>query len=89
MKQSQTEVAQVEATAEQAQVGRRRFVYGATAVAATGFLAACSKKDDAAPSVGAPAVIVPGDAIVLKMQGLLGAKPDFFGDGPAVCDARQ
>jgi TRAP-type mannitol/chloroaromatic compound transport system substrate-binding protein len=59
---------------------RRKFLTGATAVAATTVLAACGKKEEppkpaAAPA--APAVAVKPSTIVLKMQGSWGAKDIF------------
>lgn len=66
MKQSQTEVAQVKATAEQAQVGRRKF-FGKAATAAV-----------AAPVVaGFPSIAIAQAPIVLKMQGSWGANEVF------------
>jgi TRAP-type mannitol/chloroaromatic compound transport system substrate-binding protein len=66
MKHSQTEVAEVQATAEQAQVGRRKF-FGKAATAAV-----------AAPVVaGFPSIAVAQAPIVLKMQGSWGANEIF------------
>ena len=66
MKHSQTEVAEVKATAEQAQVGRRKF-FGKAATAAV-----------AAPVVaGFPSIAVAQAPIVLKMQGSWGANEIF------------
>ncbi|MGA1041375.1 MAG: TRAP transporter substrate-binding protein [Burkholderiaceae bacterium] len=66
MKHSQTEVAEVKATAEQAQVGRRKF-FGKAATAAV-----------AAPVVaGFPAIAVAQAPIVLKIQGSWGPNQIF------------
>ncbi len=66
MKHSQTEVAEVQATAEQAQVGRRKF-FGKAATAAV-----------AAPVVaGFPAIAVAQAPVVLKMQGSWGPNEIF------------
>jgi TRAP-type mannitol/chloroaromatic compound transport system substrate-binding protein len=66
MKHSQTEVAEVQATAEQAQVGRRKF-FGKAATAAV-----------AAPVVaGFPSIAMAQAPIVLKMQGSWGANEIF------------
>lgn len=66
MKHSQTEVAEVQATAEQAQVGRRKF-FGKAATAAV-----------AAPVVaGFPSIAVAQAPMVLKMQGSWGANEIF------------
>lgn len=66
MKQTQTEVAQVKATAEQSQVGRRKF-FGKAAAAAV-----------AAPVVaGFPSIAIAQAPIVLKMQGSWGPNQIF------------
>jgi TRAP-type mannitol/chloroaromatic compound transport system substrate-binding protein len=58
---------------------RRKFLGAAVAGAGAAVLAACGKKEEAAPaaSTGAPAVATPAPAVVLKMQGSWGAKDIF------------
>src|SRR5690606_4122343 len=68
--------------AETPTAARRKFLTGATAIAATGVLAACGREEAAQPKAQAPqapAVAVKPSTIVLKMQGSWGAK-DIFND---------
>ena len=65
--------------AVEAQPARRRFLGAALTGAGAVALAACGKKEEAAPAAAtqAPAVAVTPSAIVLKMQGAWGAKDIF------------
>jgi TRAP-type mannitol/chloroaromatic compound transport system substrate-binding protein len=58
---------------------RRKFLGAAVAGAGAAVLAACGKKEEAAPAAttGAPAVATPAPTVVLKMQGSWGAKDIF------------
>ncbi|HUF81521.1 MAG TPA: TRAP transporter substrate-binding protein [Burkholderiales bacterium] len=62
---------------------RRKFLSGATAVAATGVLAACGREEPPKPATStpampqAPSVAVKPSTVVLKMQGAWGAKDIF------------
>ena len=62
-------------------VGRRKFIGGASAVATAALLAACGKKEEPAQSgaapAAAPAVAVKASTVTLKMQGAWGAKDIF------------
>ena len=62
-------------------VGRRKFIGGASAVATAALLAACGKKEEPAKSgaapAAAPAVAVKPSTVTFKMQGAWGAKDIF------------
>ncbi|MBK6973724.1 MAG: TRAP transporter substrate-binding protein [Sterolibacteriaceae bacterium] len=62
-------------------LGRRKFIGGASAVATAALLAACGKKEEPAKSgaapAAAPAVAVKPSTVTFKMQGAWGAKDIF------------
>ena len=71
-----TKLPQAATVAEEAKPLRRRFLSVAVAGAGAAALAACGKKETAAPaaSTAAPAAAVTPSTVVLKMQGAWGAK---------------